>query len=293
MRTAAVSFLAALLTGGVGASATQTGFGSVSGFVFVGTDTCPVGYANVVLTGTQLGAMTDSTGYFRMPGVPAGSYTIKIMAMGHESLEVSGVVVAPNADNGRNYVLEEFGPVLTEAEALRESLGVDVHVNSENLTCELLAKQDPFRVGDRPRFEVRIQNNGRDTIYLVPMLRCSQRTRFPRVNIAIDPPLHGLKQRARTCCTITNGLDEWDFRRVDPGATFDPLDRALSYVELQGRFTEPGTYVARFQYSTDEPDVRRWYISLVNGCVPPLVSTLLRNVPRIVLRDSVVVHVVR
>jgi hypothetical protein len=215
------------------------------------------------------------------------------MAMNRPSLEVSDIVVAPHADTKRNYVLEPFGPVLTDADAELESLGVDVRVKPENFDCEIVPQGQSFRVGDQPRIDVRIRYNGTDTICLVPMLQCSGRARYPRVKITIDGPPHGLSQRATPCCTFTKGLTEWDFRRIEPGAEFDPLERGLTDIELHGRFKEAGTYVVRFQYSTDEPDVRRWYISLVDGSVPASVSTLLRSVPRIVLQDSIAVHVIR
>jgi hypothetical protein len=49
--------------------------------------------ANVVVVGTDLGAATDSEGTFRIPRVPVGRHTLKVMYMGYQSLIIPEVLV--------------------------------------------------------------------------------------------------------------------------------------------------------------------------------------------------------
>ena len=46
----------------------------------------PVPFANVIILGTKQGTMTDETGAFVIPGVPVGSYEIKLQAIGYEAV---------------------------------------------------------------------------------------------------------------------------------------------------------------------------------------------------------------
>ena len=43
--------------------------------------------ANVMLNGTMLGAASDEKGYYLITNVPIGSYTVKAMFIGYESIE--------------------------------------------------------------------------------------------------------------------------------------------------------------------------------------------------------------
>ena len=43
--------------------------------------------ANVMLDGTMLGAASDENGYYLITNVPIGSYTVKAMFIGYESIE--------------------------------------------------------------------------------------------------------------------------------------------------------------------------------------------------------------
>ncbi len=59
---------------------------TVTGTV-LGDDGKPLAYANVILVGTTLGAMSLSDGKFTIVGVPAGSYTVRAMMMGYKNNE--------------------------------------------------------------------------------------------------------------------------------------------------------------------------------------------------------------
>jgi len=56
--------------------------GSVKGRVMEGKS--PGAYANVVVLGSKRGAQTDDEGYFTIPGVPVGSYTLRVQLTGFE-----------------------------------------------------------------------------------------------------------------------------------------------------------------------------------------------------------------
>ena len=49
-----------------------------------GKDAVP--FANVIILGTKQGSMTDETGAFVIPGVPVGSYEIKLQAVSYTHL---------------------------------------------------------------------------------------------------------------------------------------------------------------------------------------------------------------
>jgi outer membrane receptor protein involved in Fe transport len=66
--------------------------GSVTGTVTT-EDGKPLPYANVMLVGTTLGAMSLADGKFNITGVPIGTYTVKAMMMGYTAVEKPGVVV--------------------------------------------------------------------------------------------------------------------------------------------------------------------------------------------------------
>src|SRR4029079_16769573 len=51
-------------------------------------------FANVAVPAAQKGALTDSEGRFTIPGVPVGTYELKIQFLGYKPETVPGVVVA-------------------------------------------------------------------------------------------------------------------------------------------------------------------------------------------------------
>ncbi|HEY6195236.1 MAG TPA: TonB-dependent receptor [Candidatus Eisenbacteria bacterium] len=46
----------------------------------------PVSFANVIVLGTKQGTMTDETGAFVIPGVPVGTYQVKLQAIGYDPI---------------------------------------------------------------------------------------------------------------------------------------------------------------------------------------------------------------
>jgi Ca-activated chloride channel family protein len=60
-------------------------------------DGSPMPYANVILVGTTLGAMTSSDGSFTITPVPIGTYRVRAMMMGYKAVEQDSVVVSNGA----------------------------------------------------------------------------------------------------------------------------------------------------------------------------------------------------
>lgn len=53
----------------------------------------PLAFANVVVVGTKMGAMTLNDGTYTVVGVPVGTYTVKAMMMGYTAVDKPGVKV--------------------------------------------------------------------------------------------------------------------------------------------------------------------------------------------------------
>ncbi len=66
--------------------------GTIAGTVRGAEDGRPIRFANVILLGTRLGAMADTTGQFRMANVPPGSYVLRATFLGYASVETPCVV---------------------------------------------------------------------------------------------------------------------------------------------------------------------------------------------------------
>ncbi|RME02062.1 MAG: carboxypeptidase-like regulatory domain-containing protein, partial [Calditrichaeota bacterium] len=64
------------------------GNGIIVGYVLDDSTQTPLQGANVVLLGTRLGAATDRSGRFQIPGVPPGSYTLEVRFIGYETQTV-------------------------------------------------------------------------------------------------------------------------------------------------------------------------------------------------------------
>jgi hypothetical protein len=83
------------------------GTGRITGKVISAKTKKPLAYANVVVMGTTLGAMSLPDGNFTIAYVPAGTYTIKVMMMGYKSVERKNVVVKAGGTTEINFALEE------------------------------------------------------------------------------------------------------------------------------------------------------------------------------------------
>jgi outer membrane receptor for ferrienterochelin and colicin len=81
--------------------------GTISGTISGSADGKPLAYANVIILGTNLGAMSLNDGKFTIKGVPAGNYTIKAMMMGFKAEEKTGVTVDSGKDTRLDFKLDQ------------------------------------------------------------------------------------------------------------------------------------------------------------------------------------------
>lgn len=118
-RTAAILFLALVFTGS--ASARQSA--SVSGFVRDAETRETLILANVLVQGTSSGAATNTSGYYVIDGLPAGTYRILASYLGYRSA-VFDVTVAAGEARRLDIELEPEGLTAGEVvvEADRESV---------------------------------------------------------------------------------------------------------------------------------------------------------------------------
>jgi outer membrane receptor protein involved in Fe transport len=81
----------------------------------------PVSFANVIVMGTKLGTMTDETGAFVIGGVPVGTYTVKLQAIGYDpviqSVQVNaGETAVVTFSVGATKVVKEVETIEVRAE---------------------------------------------------------------------------------------------------------------------------------------------------------------------------------
>jgi len=84
----------------------QPGTGTVTGTV-TSANGKPLAFANVIIVGTTLGAMSLADGKFTIAGVPTGTYTVKALMMGFEAVEKTGVSVSAGAPSAVAFTLKE------------------------------------------------------------------------------------------------------------------------------------------------------------------------------------------
>jgi len=68
-------------------------------------------YANVILIGTKLGAMTHKKGVFVVPRVPVGRYSIKAKSIGYAPVEKHDIEIRKNKTTEVHFILEKAPPV--------------------------------------------------------------------------------------------------------------------------------------------------------------------------------------
>ncbi len=87
--------------------------GIISGTVTDADFQDPVPFANVVVKGTEQGGTTDFDGHYELV-LEAGTYTLSFSFLGYKTIEVTDVVVQPNAAVEINTVLEVLAEGLDE-----------------------------------------------------------------------------------------------------------------------------------------------------------------------------------
>ena len=79
----------------------------------IGQEQKPVEFASIAIKGTAFGATADSTGTFRLTGLPAGKHTVLVSAMGYKAYQQS-IMLTANQTTTMNINLEEVAGQLEE-----------------------------------------------------------------------------------------------------------------------------------------------------------------------------------
>lgn len=93
--------------------------GSVKGIVYEEKSGEPAMFTNVFLEGTTIGASTDMNGYYSITRVPSGNYTLKVTALGFDTISVD-ITIESNRTLTQNLYLKESEVQLDEFEVSAE-----------------------------------------------------------------------------------------------------------------------------------------------------------------------------
>jgi outer membrane receptor protein involved in Fe transport len=112
--------------------------GKISGRVFDKASDAPLIGANVVLTGTTFGAVTDAEGAYVILNVPPGAYSARATLMGHATLVQTGVTVSVNQTTTLDFAMQQeaiTGQTVTVT-AVRPPVQLDVSSSQIIITAE-------------------------------------------------------------------------------------------------------------------------------------------------------------
>ena len=70
--------------------------GKISGKIIDAANEQPLAGANVIITQTQAGISADENGYFNLINVSPGKYSLKVLMIGYETVNVEDVIVSVN-----------------------------------------------------------------------------------------------------------------------------------------------------------------------------------------------------
>jgi hypothetical protein len=110
----AIAFIALGVVCLSGTSLMAQGTGRITGRITDQKSGQPLGFANIVILGTSLGAMSLEDGQFTISGIPLGTYTVKAMMMGYKAIEIPGVVVNVGRPTELAFKLEQTIVMKTE-----------------------------------------------------------------------------------------------------------------------------------------------------------------------------------
>jgi hypothetical protein len=258
-------------------------FGTIDGRVFADSTGTLGGYAEVSVAGTRRGAQAEEDGKFRITEVPPGLWTLRVRLLGFKPLEVPVEVIAGDTLEDLELVLPpRFVPPPAD-------IGARSKVRSDELIATIRPASTHFRVGDNPKFDVRIKNEGTSPALLVTSVDASDAWASPGVRIDIKGPVGGFVVAPYLRCGNNNGVSQDDFIEIQPGDSFDPYAHGWVGVNLsRGTFKLPGRYQAIFRYTTTERDPRAWVSGPCIDCrIPEGFYELLERVPAVDLVTSV------
>jgi len=123
-----LALTASLAATWAGGAPTEPVTGTVTGIVKACSTQTPLAYANVILVGTARGAMTLADGSYRIPHVPAGTYTVKVLMMGYVAMERKDVKVKGGDEVRVDFALERaIAPNAQDIDVLAEKAMIEVN----------------------------------------------------------------------------------------------------------------------------------------------------------------------
>lgn len=116
--------------------------GRVTGRI-VDADGQPVPGANVIVKGTSTGTITDANGFYNLPSLESGSYTIEIRYIGYETI-AQEVNVTENKTTQTNFVLEpglSIEGIVVNGRLQGQSKALNTQKNAKNIQNIISAEQ--------------------------------------------------------------------------------------------------------------------------------------------------------
>jgi hypothetical protein len=152
------------------------------------------------------------------------------------------------------------------------------------ITCSLSTDRTTYKVGEAPRFTIRIRNGSDSTVQLVKMLDASDvQWRYPYSYYEVSrvPSQQRVKAEAGMVrCGNMDGISPTDFVAVAPGQEFSPYaNQPAVYTDLfipgARQFTKKGRYRIVYHYATDELDFRKWLGDLAGYWFDPRTGQII------------------
>lgn len=139
--------LGAAILAFVVSSYSQTG--AIKGFVLDKENGEPCMFANVSIVGTNYGAATDMNGYFTIPKMPDGDYTVKITYVSYDSI-VEPFTISNGKIYSKTFYMNKAAFVLDEAvvSAERQEMRTQIRISKVKVTPQQI-KQLPS-IGSEP-----------------------------------------------------------------------------------------------------------------------------------------------
>lgn len=170
--------------------------------------------------------------------------------------------------------------------------------SNTDLVCTLKSDKSSYKLGEKPKFKVKIHNHSKADIYLIGSLDGSEvKWRFPHCYFTIDKPKPDTIDFSR--CGNMNTLLVEDFKLVQSGQEFNPYESILNfryvtdYTLLEPEtFRNPGVYKIKFYYSTNSDNISDYWgdkydpIDLVDSLK---MDNYFKSVPKVDLVSNEVV----
>ncbi len=123
--------------------------GAIKGFVLEKADGEPCMFANVSIKDTKFGASTDINGYFSIPKIPDGDYTIIVTYVGYDSI-VEPFTIAGGKLVSKTFYMVESSFMLDEAtvSAEKEEMRTQVMISKVNVSPKQI--KDLPSIGSEP-----------------------------------------------------------------------------------------------------------------------------------------------